>query len=280
MAWYRCPKSSQFTEYKKVKNRVVEPSCDYLDAHHFLVSLFQPISEIPLLREFRYNSVVFSSLSINDISVTVATKEFLTVSDWTASKLGNSSDNLMNPNFKAPIPEKTTTSNDAHDIHGNSSWYQSLIDELYTDYHKDPSQYRNHSIYECLKAYKNPFEWRPFRLILITSDTHSFLHLNNSILLQWEIIRPNAETHGYPLCFASSPSFRRKCVSLASFNSENIGTYTYYGNKIDYALYKDTDPIRTNMKKCYLHGSPQILMGMYVCILSIHCITILTKDLI
>lgn len=193
----------------------------------------------------------------------VVTEEFLTVSNWTASKLGNWSDIVKNPAFSEPITQKRSTIRDKYDYHKDPTWHQSQIDELYTDYHKDPAQYRNHSIYECLKAYVNPFEWRPLRLILISSDTDSFLHLNNSVLLQWEMIRPDSEHYGYPLC-GRSPGFLAKCASLASFNSQTIGDYIYQGNKINYALYKDTDPVRPKMETCYIHGSPHILMGTYV----------------
>lgn len=186
----------------------------------------------------------------------------MTVSNWTASKLGNWSDILEAAKSNEPRSQKRATVDESYDYHKDSTWHESRIDELYTDYQKDPAQYRNHTIYEYLKTYMNPYDWRPLMLILISSDTESFLHLNSSILLQWEMIRPDPEHEKYPLC-SKSPGFITKCASLGSLNSENIGTYTYKGNKIDYALYKDMDPIQSKMKKCYLHGSPQILMGMY-----------------
>lgn len=207
---------------------------------------------------------MFSSLSINDISVAVATEEFLTVSDWTASKLGNFSEVLKSSNFNnKPISQKRSSIQDMHDDYNrDSAWHQNQINELYNDYHKNPTQYQNHTIYECLKTYMDPFNWRPTMLILISSDTVSFPHLNNSVLLQWEVIQPGPDSQGHPLC-DRSPNFWMKCGSFESFNSENIGTYIYRGNKIDYALYKDMDPVQPKMKTCYLQGSPQILMGMY-----------------
>lgn len=206
----------------------------------------------------------------------VVTEEFLTVSNWTSSKSGNWSEIVKNPNFER-VNQKQSRIRDGNDHLKDPAWHQSQIDELYTDYHKDPAQYRNHSVYECLKAYVNPFEWRPLRLILISSDTDSFLHLNNSVLLQWELIQPDSENYGYPLC-GGSPGFLAKCASLASFNSENIGTYIFQGNKINYALYKDRDIGQAKMRRCYLHGSPQILMSMYVCTTSVRHLSILTDD--
>lgn len=147
------------------------------------------------------------------------------------------------------------------DIHGDVTWHVDRINKLYTDYHQNPWQYQNHSVYECLKTYMNPFDWRPVMLIMISSDTESFLHLNSSVLLQWEQVLADSEHYGHPLCGDSS--FIGKCASLGSFNSENLGIYDYRGNKIDYVLYNKMDPVQEKMKICYLHGSPQILIGTY-----------------
>lgn len=206
----------------------------------------------------------------------VVTEEFLTNPNWTASKLGNISEILKNPNLQLPIGETRKDSRYTYNYGMDSAWHQSRINELYIDYHKDPSQYRNRSIYECLKAYEDPFKWRPLMLILVSSDTESYLHLNDAALLQYEMIRHNYQS-AYFLC--NTPDILTKCASLASFNSQTIGTYAFKGNKIEYALYKDIDPIQTKMKKCYLHGSPQILIGMYVCIPNIYYPFILTEDL-
>lgn len=219
---------------------------------------------------------MFSSLSINDISIAVVTEEFLTSSSWTASKLGDWSEIVKNPDFDEPTNQKRSAIDKKYDYHKDPAWHQSRINELYADYHKDPAQYQNHSVYECLKAYMNMFDWRPLTLILVSSDTESFLHLNSSALLQWEMIRSDSAHYGYPLC-GRDPDFQAKCESKAFLNSKNISTYTYQGNKVDYALYKDMDSVRTKMKTCYFHGSPQILMGMFVSKVSVFFI--LTKDL-
>lgn len=143
----------------------------------------------------------------------------------------------------------------------------STIYEIYNDYHKNPAQYQNHSIYECLTTYNNRFDWRPGYLILISSDTQPFTQasntqLNDSFLLQWNYIRSDANSASHFLCDGSK-EMDVICNTLKSFNSENLGTFNFYGNKIDYALYKATDPVQPKLKTCYLQGSPQVLMSTY-----------------
>lgn len=192
-----------------------------------------------LFRNSRYNSTVFSSISTNEISVVVATEKFLTQSDWTAGA------SISYPNIT---------------IYNVTMGFEEFwaINETHNDYHKNPTQYQNHSTYGCLKTYMNPFDWRPSMLILISSDTESRM-VNSSVLLQWKTVRPQATSAAHFLCDQNDEMIA-KCES---FNSENSGNFTYRGNKIDYALYKTTDPVQPKVKTCYLQGSPQFLMGMH-----------------
>jgi hypothetical protein len=191
----------------------------------------------------------------------VATEEFLTGSDWTASKLKNWTIVSKNPSFNKDTTNKELEAEREwkyNDYQKDSVQHQKMINEIYDDYHKNPAQYQNKSTYECLKQYMNPFDWRPATLIFISSNTESFLHLNDSVLLDWDFVRGL----GAPLC-DESKEMLAKCGSFDSFNSENLGTYTYKGNKIDYALYKAMDLAKPKVKTCYLQGSPQILMSTY-----------------
>lgn len=137
----------------------------------------------------------------------------------------------------------------------------STINQIYNEYHNNPAQYQNHSAYECLKMYSNPFDWRPGQLILISSDTERIMQLDDPVVLTFvnEYTGPTAPAH--ILC--GSEEMGAECGSLNSFNSENLATLVYRDIKIDYALYKAKDSDQLKIRTCHLKGSPQVLMGIY-----------------
>lgn len=133
------------------------------------------------------------------------------------------------------------------------------IHDIYDDYHKNPAQYQNHSNTECLKTYMNLFDWRPSALILVSSETESVRHLNNSILLNWYPHWSLPDQTAHFLCDGN----KETCGFSNSMKSQNMSLLLYGGNKIDYCFYKDTDPAQSKVRTCYLQGSSQILMGMF-----------------
>lgn len=140
------------------------PPCGNLDTDSFFVSLLKTFFEA-LFRKSRYNSTVFSSLSTNKIYLIVATEEFLIRSNWTARTIERSDPGNL------PSPYDILT-----------------IDGIYNDYHMNPKHWQNHSAYECLKKYSNPFDWRPGQLMLISSETWK----EETVLFRWGLISSDA----------------------------------------------------------------------------------------
>lgn len=222
------------------------------------------LSSIPI--HFLYNSAVFSSISTNEFAWVVATETFLTGGEW---------------------PANTTTGNTTAEpgssvYQGATQGYYSMPDDgsfasvsiIHNDYHENPRLYENHTTYDCLKAYRTPFAWRPSQLIMVSSNTSSSQQLNSSTLLAWGIIKQQNYA-GQPLC-VSSLDMKKKCSSLDALNPQNIGEFTYLDDDlvIDYCLFKATDVIKTLVNTCQLQSSPQILI-VVACFNAIKCACIL-----
>jgi hypothetical protein len=203
----------------------------------------------------RYNSAVFSSISTNDIAWVVATEKFLTGEEW---------------------PANTTTGNTTAEP-GSSIYrganlimlgHTSMPDDgsfasvsiIHNDFHDNPGLYVNHTTYECLKAYKTPFAWRPSKLIMVSSNTSSPQELNSSALLAWGIIKQGPHDAAQPLCL-SSLEMGKKCNSIGT---QDIGEFTFMDKDlvIDYCLFKTTDVTKTLAHTCHLQSSPQLLIGI------------------
>lgn len=137
------------------------------------------------------------------------------------------------------------------------------VSTIYNDYHDNPGLYVNHTTYDCLKAYRTPFAWRPSRLIMVSSNTSSSQELNSSALLAWGIMRQGPHDATEPLC-GSSVEMVKKCGSLGALKPHDIGEFTFMDEDllIDYCLFKVTDVTKTLAHTCHLQSSPQILIGI------------------
>lgn len=134
---------------------------------------------------------------------------------------------------------------------------------VHNDYKENSTLYRNHTTYDCLKAYITPYTWRPSRLIMVSSNTSSSQQLNSSALLAWGIIEQGAHDAEQPLCLAT-PGMRKKCNSLGRMKPEDTGDFVYMDEDlvINYCLFKATDGIETRAHTCHLQSSPRILIGI------------------
>jgi len=206
----------------------------------------------------RYNSVVFSSISTNDIAWVVATEEFLTGEEWPA----NTTTGKTTAEPGSSIYRGANRIVQGHGSMPNDGSFAS-VSIIHNDFHDNPGLYVNHTTYECLEAYRTPFTWRPSKLIMVSSNTSSSQELNSSALLAWGIINQGPDSAGQPLCL-SSPEMGKKCNSIFSLKPQDIGEFTFMDNDlvIDYCLFKITDVTKTLTHTCHLQSSPQLLIGI------------------
>lgn len=172
----------------------------------------------------------------------IAKENFFTGSDWNKDKIGNLT--------------VTRGSNGYKQTRKSGSF--SAIDSMYKDYHRDPSQYQNHSIHEMLNTYHNPFDWRPSALIMISTESRS--DVNSSMLLAWTIQRQFANSEAHFLCNDQRSSQACSFVGKEA-SPPQMGEYWWRDKKIDYSVYRATDASQPKVTTCYLQGSPQILLG-------------------
>ena len=135
---------------------------------------------------------------------------------------------------------------------------------LHNDYVTNSTLYKNHSTYDCLKAYVNPFDWRPLFLIMISSDTESspfyISPQNSSLFLNSGVARTGPNTVLDFLCETDKKT-TDMCGALNTLTPDSTGPFVFKGNNIDYCLYKATDSVKSMIKSCRLQGSPQVLLS-------------------
>ena len=188
----------------------------------------------------------------------MATESFLTGGKWSANTTtGNTTAEPGSSVYQGAevIPQ-------GHTLMPDDGSFAS-VSIIHNDYHNNPRLYENHITYDCLKAYRTPFTWRPSKLIMVSSNTSSSQQLNSSALLAWGIIKQGPHGAAQPLCL-SSLDMAQKCSSLGDLNPQNIGYFTYMDDDllIDYCLFKATEVTETLVHTCHLQSSPQILIGI------------------
>jgi hypothetical protein len=160
--------------------------------------------------------------------------------------------------------------------------FQNIIVDMANDHRSHPEHFRNLSTLECLKAYNQPFEWRP-NFFLVTSKTNiSYLkpmfvnktatgdHLvaNNqnqtASLLAWALRSPNTVREG--ICEFSNSEIARSCDKLSEWTDEMAKEWTYtfgVGFPIDYCVQNVANITEASkpFEECHLQCSPHILIG-------------------
>lgn len=205
-----------------------------LATHPLPVSLWFFLGVVPLLRTYRYNSTVFSSISTNDFAWVIVNEDFLTGPPW-------------NPNR----------------MDGNISV---VVDTIHNDYQTNMSSYQHLNIVECLQNYSTPFSWRP-NLIMVSPGGNSTL-LHNSSVLAWNLYQDGPQngiqsmvgSHGEPnpLCTYTLDI----CNSLASISLEDLqGPWIYETYDISYCLSRQADIGATAAKACHLQCAPVLILS-------------------
>lgn len=122
------------------------------------------------------------------------------------------------------------------------------VTAIHKDYYNNSMSYENHSTYDCLKAYQNPFDWRPNKLIMVTTNAKPLnQRINSSILLFWSIKKQSASDEAHFLC--------RDC------DLQSTGPFIFLNFTIDYCLYKAIDTAQSTLNTCHLQCSPHLLIG-------------------
>lgn len=177
-----------------------------LTTDSFLVSISKWHWSLTKSRK-RYNSAVFSSLTINQFGYAVVTEDFLTGSAW----------NTNTTNGRGPVVSGSLADNAAVELDSFS-----LVSYLQQDYQENLTKYQNLTKLECLKAYSEPLEPEP-NLLLVSSGKKSSARYDSS-LLSWGFHSPapNNITH-YPLCTLSFS--KKQCQSLGSLTAEELNMF-------------------------------------------------------
>ncbi|KAL8659177.1 MAG: hypothetical protein Q9226_000584 [Calogaya cf. arnoldii] len=213
-----------------------------LTTYPFPVSVLANWKDV-IVKEHRYNSTVFSSLNTNGIAWVIVSESFLDGPSWT-----DESATLFNPVvLHYDTPKQYTNTFE-------------VISAIHNDYQNSSSSYENHTTYDCLKAYLNPFDWRP-RLLMMISHNETTM-VNDSTYLSWGIESAAHDSRAHYLC-DDDPTTAKQCNTLPRLTPATIGPVTIKEKNIDYCLYKPIDSSAAQAKKCHLQGSPQILLGTF-----------------
>ncbi|KAG8527921.1 uncharacterized protein KY384_006837 [Bacidia gigantensis] len=159
------------------------------------------LSSLPI--HFLYNSTVFSSLTGNGVAFVTAHESFLEGPSWT-----NETATPFIPVIHGHGPPNTTTNT------------FEIISAIHNDYRNNTSLYENHTTYECLSAYMNPFSWRP-RLLIMISSNESVLN-NSATYIDWGIQTSAPDAVAHLLCDGET-AMSKKCAALDTLTSDTIG---------------------------------------------------------
>ena len=141
------------------------------------------------------------------------------------------------------------------------------LSTVHNDYVENHALYKNHSTYDCLNQYMDPFQWRPRSLIMISSDIETgagagFPPLNSSLFLNAGVKLSGPSTVPRMLCDGVE-EMRIKCSMLKTLTPEDTGPIYFDGNTVDYCLYKATDSAESMVEACHFQCSPQLLFGRF-----------------
>ena len=154
----------------------------------------------------------------------------------------------------------------------NATWWDTvgyaengldILSRVHNDYVDNPALYKNHSTYDCLNQYMDPFQWRPSYLIMMSSDIGvGFPPLNSSLFLKAGIKESGPSTEPHFLC-DSDEEMIKKCSMLNTLTPEDTGPINFDGITVDYCLYKATDSTEPMVEACHFQCSPQLLLGRF-----------------
>jgi hypothetical protein len=161
--------------------------------------------------------------------------------------------------------------------------FSPIDDRLTNDYRNNPENFSTLSTLECLRAYSQPFAWRPNLFAIAANNNVSSLlpgspncsvipceveaNNKNASLLAWGTYGPK-DTNGGGLCERAPGMDVGECSRLFDWSEEDTKTWTMgflYGFKIDHFLVNRHVVTESEISQqlCHLQCSPVILLRTY-----------------